>query len=279
MFHHFLESAADQIAIRLVEIAHSPLESGFGGHHVPHMAAVHFGNGQHQRVEGRDVAAHDGLQAQNNTGERFDGPGALVRVTGVGALGVEGHAEFHAAGHHRLDADGQLAGRIVGVVVRADNGFDVIHESGVDHGASALAGLLTRLEQNLDRAGELVTVLGEPEGGTEQTGHVQVVAAAVHHAFIDGAELQSGVFHDGQAVDVGAQPDTRPGTGLALNEPHNTSLQRVVQDLDAVRLELVGQIDAGAEFTETTLRMGVQVVADGDEFVVDVDMFTHGSRF
>ena len=122
-------------------------------------------------------------------------------------------------------------------------------------------------------------MLGEPEGGTEQTGHVQVVAAAVHHAFIDGAELQSGVFHDGQAVDVSAQPDTRPGTVLALNEPHNTSLQRVVQDLDAVRLELVGQIDAGVEFTETTLRMGVQVVADGDEFVVDVDMFTHGSRF
>ena len=146
VFHHFLESAADQIAIRLVEIAHSPLESGFGGHHVPHMAAVHFGNGQHQRVEGRDVAAHDGLQAQNNTGERFDGPGALVRVAGVGALGVEGHAEFHAAGHHRLNADGQLAGRIVGVVVRADNGFDIVHESGVDHGAGALAGLLTRLE-------------------------------------------------------------------------------------------------------------------------------------
>ena len=122
-------------------------------------------------------------------------------------------------------------------------------------------------------------MLGEPEGGTEQTGHVQVVAAAVHHAFIDGAELQSGVFHDGQAVDVGAQPDTRPGTGLALNEPHNTSLQRVVQDLDAVRLELVGQIDAGVEFAEAAFRVGVQVVADGDEFVVNVDVFAHGSRF
>ena len=74
-------------------------------------------------------------------------------------------------------------------------------------------------------------------------------------------------------------PIRGPGPASALNEPHNTSLQRVVQDLDAVRLELVGQIDAGAEFTETTLRMGVQVVADSDEFVVDVDMFTHGSRF
>ena len=122
-------------------------------------------------------------------------------------------------------------------------------------------------------------MLGEPERGAEQAGHVQVVAAAVHHAFIDGAELQSGVFHDGQAVDVSAQPDTRPGTVLALNEPHNTSFQRIAQDLDAVRLELVGQIDAGVEFTETTLRMGVQVVADGDEFVVNVDVFAHGSRF
>ena len=279
VFHHFLESAADQIAIRLVEIAHSPLESGFGGHHVPHMAAVHFGNGQHQRVEGRDVAAHDGLQAQNNTGERFDGPGALVRVAGVGALGVEGHAEFHAAGHHRLNADGQLAGRIVGVVVRADNGFDIVHESGVDHGAGALAGLLAGLEQDFDRPCERVTVFGEPERGAEQAGHVQVVAAAVHHALVDGTEVQSGVFHDGQAVDVSAQPDTRPGTVLALNEPHNTSLQRVVQDLDAVCLELVGQIDAGVEFAEAAFRVGVQVVADSDEFVVDVDVFTHSSQF
>lgn len=45
VFHHLLESAAGQIVIRLVEIAHNLLESGFGRYHVPHMAAVHFGDG------------------------------------------------------------------------------------------------------------------------------------------------------------------------------------------------------------------------------------------
>lgn len=61
MFNDLLESTTHQIAIFLMEVTHRALETGFGGHHVPHVAAMHFRDGQHQRMEGRHIAAHDGL--------------------------------------------------------------------------------------------------------------------------------------------------------------------------------------------------------------------------
>ena len=86
------------------------------------MAAVHLGDGQYERMERRDVTAHDGLQCEDHGGERLDRAGALVRIAGMGAGGVQGYMEFHAAGHHRFRADGDLSGRVVRVVVRADGG-------------------------------------------------------------------------------------------------------------------------------------------------------------
>ena len=186
--------------------------------------------------------------------------------------------EFHTASHHRFNTDGKLTRGIVRVVVGTDDGIDVIHQAGVNHRTGTLPRLLTGLEQDLDGAGEFVAVIGKPEGGSEQTGHVQVMAAAVHHAFVDGAEFQPGILHNGQAVDVRAQSDAWPGPGFPLDKTHHTSFHGVGQDFDAVRLELVGQVDTSVEFLKTALGVGVQIVTDGNEFVVDIDMFTHGSR-
>lgn len=68
------ETPVDQPFVVLVEEAHGALESRFGGHDVPHVPAMHFGDGQHHGVERRDVAAHDGLQGEDHRGERSMGP-------------------------------------------------------------------------------------------------------------------------------------------------------------------------------------------------------------
>ena len=109
-----------------------------------------------------------------------------MRIAGVCAGGVQGYMEFHAAGHHRFGADGDLSGRVVRVVVRADGGRYVGEQSRVDHGLRAEAKFLGGLEQQFDGALDVFAALGEPERGTEHVRHVQVVAAAVHHAVVDG---------------------------------------------------------------------------------------------
>ena len=73
-------------------------------------------------------------------------------------------------------------------------------------------------------------------------------------------------------------PMRGPGPASPLDKTHHTSFHGVGQDFDAVRLELVGQVDTSVEFLKTALGVGVQIVTDGNEFVVDIDMFTHGSR-
>ena len=222
-----------------------------------------------QRV---DVAADDGLQFEHHRRERLDRPGALVRVSGVRAVRVERHLEAHASSHHRLDADGDLAGRVVRVVVRADDRVHVVEEPRVKHRERALSGLLARLEEDLHAAGEAVAVVGEPERGAEQSGHVQVVAAAVHHAVVDGGERQFRVLDDGQAVDVGAQGDARAGTSLTADESDDTGGERVVEHLHTVRLQLVDKVDAGVVLLEAAFRMRVQIMPDGDEVGIGLDV-------
>ena len=213
------ESAADQIAIRLVEIAHSPLESGFGGHHVHTWAAVHFGNGQHQRVEGRDVVAHDGLQAQNNTGERFDGPGALCTGNRRGCLRrrVSGISRSRpSSAQRRWPAGRAHSWGLLCVPIMASTS------------STSPASIMARAPWPVSPLGwnriliepaNLSRCSASQKAAPSRTGHVQVVAAAVHHAFIDGARTQSGVFHDGQAVDAGARNDTRPGPASPRMSP------------------------------------------------------------
>ena len=157
--------------------------------------------------------------------------------------------EFHASGHHRLHADGDLAGGIVGVVVGADDGVHVVDGTGFDHIARAAPGFLGGLEQDLDRPGYTVAMIGQPERRAQQEAHMQVVPAAMHHAVIGGFEVKVGVLLDGQAVDVGSQGDARAGSG-SLDQADEAGLQRGVEHFDAVGAQLVSKIGRGGGLLE-----------------------------
>ena len=271
------ETPVDQPFVVLVEEAHGALESRFGGHDVPHVPAMHFGDGQHHGVERRDVAAHDGLQGEDHRGERLDGAGALLRVPGMGALGVQRDLELHAAGHHRLRADGDLSGGVVRVVMRADDGLHVIRRAGFHDLAGAQAHLLGRLEDDLHAACDAVAVIGQPERRAQKPGHVQVMAAAVHHAGVHRAERQAGVLGDRQAVDVGAQRDAR-SRHLSLDERDDAGLQRRVEHIYAMPAQQTGQIRAGLDLLEAAFGMLMQIMPYADQLVRDPDMFDHDLR-
>lgn len=103
---------------------------------------------------------------------------------------------------------------------------------------------------------------------------MQVVAAAVHDSIVDRGEWQSRVFLNGKTVDVGAQCDARSGL-FSADQPDHTRFERIVQDFNVVRSEQLLNVGACFEFLEAALRMGVQVMADFDEFRRDFDMFSH----
>ena len=46
-----LEAFLDQFAVGLMEVAYGSLEAGLVRHDIPHVAAVQFGDGQHERME------------------------------------------------------------------------------------------------------------------------------------------------------------------------------------------------------------------------------------
>ncbi len=269
------EAFFDQLAVGFVEVAHRALEARLVGHDVPDMAAVQLGDGQHERMERRDVAAHDGLQCEDHRGERLDRAGSLVWIAGVGSGGVQGDVEFHAAGHHRFGADRDLSGRVVGIVVRADSCGHVGEQAGVDHGFRAEAKLFGRLEQQFDGSFDAFAALGEPERGAEHVRHVQVMTATVHDTVVDGRERQSGVLLDGQAVDVGAQCDARSRL-VAADKADNAGFQRIVEHFDVVRAQQFLDVGACLVFLEAAFGVRVQVVSDFDDLRRDLDMFAHG---
>ena len=99
---------------------------------------------------------------------------------------------------------------------------------------------------------QAILVVGEPAGGGDQVGHVDVVAAGVHHADglpsspgrggLAGVRQAGGLGH-GQGVEVGPDQDRRP---LA-----------VLQDADDAELADAGVTSAPARFSSSAIRAAV----------------------
>ena len=130
------ETPVDQPFVVLVEEAHGALESRFGGHDfhtcppcTSVMDSTTAWNGEMLRLT--MVCRARIIEASARWGR------CLLRVPGMGALGVQRDLELHAAGHHRLRADGDLSGGVVRVVMRADDGLHVIRRAGFHDRAGA----------------------------------------------------------------------------------------------------------------------------------------------
>jgi len=94
-----------------------------------------------------------------------------------------------------------------------------IEQAIVDHGPGALSELLSRLEDQDQRALPCVGVLGESSGGSQQAGDVHIVAAGVHNRHIVAVAIgstrcagirQSGLFFHRQSVHIGTQQRVAP---------------------------------------------------------------------
>ena len=86
----------------------------------------------------------------------------------------------------------------------AIDGVDAVERPGGDHVARAERDFLGRLEDDADFAFELVAHVVEDVRGTEHHGHVAVVSARVHLAFVERGVVNSRFLVDVERIHVRA---------------------------------------------------------------------------
>src|SRR2546421_199456 len=78
-------------------------------------------------------------------------------------------------------------------------------------------------------------------------------------------------------IGRGGQADALAARTLALDDTDHTGAAETAMDFDAPALQLVSDDAGGADLLEPDLRMGVEVAADGGEFVgIAVDAVNGG---
>ena len=139
-------------------------------------------------------------------------------------------------------------------------------QSVVEHAAGALAALFGRLTDEHDRARPADLVAGQILGHADQVGHVDVVAAGVHHAdrravLVLHLDLrgvgQAGVLDDRQRIEIGPQHQRRPGA--VLEHAHDAVAADAGVHFDAGLFPELGQPGGGFLFLRGQLRLLVQV--------------------
>ena len=120
-----------------------------------------------------------------------------------------------------------------------------VEQTVVDHEPRAVMPLLTRLEHEHDRAGELVAAGTKRTRRARQHGDVSVVAAGVHRAARARSERQTGVLDQRQGVHVAAQQDGA-AVGRSTQDRHDAAGRRSLTDLEREaresRLHLGGRL-------------------------------------
>ena len=232
------------------------------------VAGGDFGDRQHRLFRGGDVTGDDGLQGGGELAGDQHRVDTAFRAGAVGAFAVDGDVEERAAGQRRAGGDGELADRQAGPIMHAVNPVarETFEQAIFQHGQRAAGAFLTGLEDEVDRAVK-IAVLGEVFGGAEQHGGVAVMAAGMHAAGDLAAMRQVGFFVHRQAVHIGAQADGG-GAGAFAQHADHAGAANAAMHFNAPGCELLGDDFGGAEFFQPQFGVGVQVPADGGEFVV-----------
>lgn len=99
--------------------------------------------------------------------------------------------------------------------------------------------------------------------------------AAVHTPSLTDENGQTGVFLDGQTIDVGAQCDAWSRL-VAADQSDHAGFERIVEHFDVVCAQQLLNVGAGLVFLEAAFGVRMQIVPDFDDLRRDFDMFAHG---
>ena len=188
----------------------------------------------------------------------------------VAALAVDADANLVGAGQNSAVANADGARVQLGRDMQRGHRVDLIEINlrVVQKQLRALENLLRRLDEEVDRAGELILHLAQNLGGAHVDGAVDVVPAGVHHAghFAAGRHILR--FLNGQRVDVAAENDRGAVSGLCafqLKEEAGFAdpLEAVILD---VLLDVIFQQRTGVVLVHAQFGVFVDIFADSGDF-------------
>ena len=147
-------------------------------------------------------------------------------------------------------------------------------ETVLEHVAGAVDGLFGGLADQHDRARPAVAMVGQPSGRADEAGHVDVVAAGVHHAdvapgLVAGLDLarirQTRFLDDRQRVHVGADQHHR--AVAVLEDADDPELADVRRDARAGFRQFLGDPLRRLDLLPRQLRMGVKMRVKCDQLI------------
>ena len=171
---------------------------------------------------------------------------------GTGAVALAaGDLDDHVACGGIVHGRGGLseAAFLNGTDVHADEVVHIVHGAAVDHGDGAAAGLLRRLEEDLQLA-----LFDEPFGDDlfrrgKKHGHMGVMAAEM-----------SGMLRRAQRIHVGAEAEHRAGDAAVEDAHHAGGAADMGLHLIARSVEDRREVGGGLEFLHPHFRDGVEIV-------------------
>ena len=170
----------------------------------------------------------------------------------------------HARSGERDDAPRLQIGRVVQAIDLVAG--KTLKQPVGQHGARAAEPFFRRLKDE-DRCAVEIARLGEVTRRAEQDRRVPVVTAAVETIGDGRSPRQIGLLLHRQRVHVGSQADAARAAATALEHADDPGSADAAMDLDAPLRQFVGDDAGGAAFLEAYFRMGVEVAADGGQFV------------
>ncbi len=200
-----------------------------------------------------------------------------VRPGAMSPLAADDDRHRRRAGQHGtgivLDRPGRLVGGAMegqGEVGPGESRIEPVRE----HRAGTPDGLLGGLGDQEHGPRPSIPVIGQPSRGADETRHVHVVAAGVHHA--DGASrlvgglLLAGIgearlLGDGQRIHVG--PDQDDGPRPVLEDSDHADLSDPRGDFRPRLRQLGGDPPGGLVLLERQLGVGMEMLVEGIELV------------
>ncbi len=265
---------------------HVQLELDFVGNHVGLRAAVDRSDRDHDRVHRVVLARDDRLQRHHRARRHHDG---VDRVVGHRAVAAAAEQRERRRNRHRAERPGMNPDRPGGhrvIVMDADHEVrlrEALEEAVLEHRCCAAAGaggFLGRLADEHQRPVPLLAMIDHPPRRAGPCGHVEVVAARMHHRHGDAGEVlhhrrarkrHAGLLGDGQRIELRAQH--HGGPGAVLQQRHDARPADAGGHVEAERLQPGSQLRRRLHFLEGELRVAMDVLVERLEIgIVGVDV-------